>query len=217
MTAGSSPTAPGPGSGPGKDRQDALRSQLGKHGAVGGNDDGSIDHGGTDHGGTDYGGTDSGTDGDTDVSERLCVAVESALGGWVERSVRRRLIDWTGSADPAAMAAAATSGRRAAVEVGAEFRRLLATDVDQQWTNPLSILRRAVRYPTAVLRGAGVPPIVRDAYDERHFPDDDYGLTPLTFADVDPSLHDLGLAWGATKARAHLARHGPSRRGGGPR
>lgn len=194
-----------------------MRSQLGKHGAVYGIDEGGIDDGGIYGGaGEDRTGEDR-TGGGTDVSERLCVAVESVLGGWVERSVRRRLIDWTGSADPAAMAAAATSGRRAAVEVGAELRRLLATDIDQQWTNPLSILRRAVRYPTAVLRGAGVPPIVRDSYDERHFPDDDYGLTPLTFADVDPSLHDLGLAWGATKARAHLARHGPHRQGGGPR
>jgi hypothetical protein len=75
----------------------------------------------------------------------------------------------------------------------------------------LSILRRAVRYPTGVLRSAGVPPIVRDAYDERHFPDDDYGLTPLAFADVGPTLHDAGLAWGAAKAMVHLERRRPSR------
>ncbi len=143
-----------------------------------------------------------------DVAERLAAAVEAALPEWVQRSVRQRLVDWTGAADPEAMTQAAAAGLHASEEVGAEVRRLLATDVDEQWTNPLAILRGAVRYPTEVLRRAGVPPIVRDQFDERHFPDDDYGLVPRTFADVHPSLHDLGLAWGAAKAQAHLARHG---------
>lgn len=142
-----------------------------------------------------------------EAGERLAAAVEAALPVWVERSVRRRLIDWTGVADPEVVQRAAGAGTTAAVEVGAELRRLVATDVDQQWTNPLSILRAAARYPTAVLRQAGVPPIVRDDFDERHFPDDDYGLVPMAFADVDPALHELGLAWGAAKAMVHLRRH----------
>ncbi len=143
-----------------------------------------------------------------DISERLAAAVERVLPAWVERSVRRRLLDWSGSADPAALAQGAAAGQRASEEVGCELRRLLAADVDEQWTNPLSVLRGAVRFPTEVLRRAGVPPVVRDAYDEAHFPDDDYALVPRTFADVDVSLHDLGLAWGASKAHAHLGRHG---------
>lgn len=142
-----------------------------------------------------------------DAGERLAIAVEAALPGWVERSVRRRLIDWAGTADPEVVQRAAAAGTTAAAEVGTELRRLVSTDVDQQWTNPLGILRAAVRYPTAVLRQAGVPPIVRDDFDERHFPDDDYGLVPMAFADVDPALHELGLAWGAAKAMTHLQRH----------
>ena len=106
------------------------------------------------------------------------------------------------------MEEAVHAGLRASVEVGAELRRLLAADIGEQWTNPLTVLRGAVRFPTEVLRRAGVPPLVRDDFDERHFPDDDYGLAPLTFADIDPSLADLGLAWGAAKARLHLMRHG---------
>lgn len=143
-----------------------------------------------------------------DVSERLAAAVEGTLPGWVERSVRQRLTDWEGVAAYEPMAEAADAGFLAGEEVGAELRRLLATDVDEQWTNPLGILRGAVRFPTEVLRRAGVPPVVRDEYDERHFPEDIYALGPRTFADIDPSLADLGLAWGAAKARAHLARHG---------
>jgi hypothetical protein len=143
-----------------------------------------------------------------DAAERLAAAVEGVLPAWVERSVRRRLSDWTGGADPAVMSQTVAVGHRASAEVGDELRRLLAADIDEQWTNPLAILRGAVRYPAEVLRRAGVPPIVRDEFDERHFPDDDYGLVPRAFADVDPSLADVGLAWGAAKAHAHLTRHG---------
>jgi hypothetical protein len=57
-----------------------------------------------------------------------------------------------------------------------------------------------------VLRAAGVPPIVRDEFDERAFPDDVYGLIPAAFADIDASLYEPGLVWGAAKAHAHLVR-----------
>jgi hypothetical protein len=32
-------------------------------------------------------------------------------------------------------------------------------------------------------------------------------VVPATFADLDESLREPGLIWGAAKARAHLARH----------
>ena len=86
------------------------------------------------------------------------------------------------------------------------LRDLLGTDVDQQRTNPLSILRALVRYPTDVLRAAGARPVARDEFAQRNFPDDVYDLTPAAFADVDPALHEPGLLWGAAKAHVHLAR-----------
>jgi hypothetical protein len=66
-----------------------------------------------------------------------------------------------------------------------------------------------VRYPTAVLLQAGVPPLERDEFDERVFPDDLYGLTPASFADIDPALVEPAVTWGAAKAWEHLRRHGP--------
>lgn len=134
---------------------------------------------------------------------RLASAIETALPGWVERSVARRLPE----ASPDLREASQAAGRRAQVEVGPEVRALLALDFDEQRTTPLSILRAAVRYPTAVLRGASVPPVLRDPQQERLFPDDVYDLAPASFADVDPSLRDLGIAWGAAKAFTHLQRH----------
>ena len=138
----------------------------------------------------------------------LAEAIEQALPGWVERSVARLAIAFHGRVDDDVRAAATEAGRRAATEVGAEVRDLLALDIDDQRTTPLSLLRGAVRYPTEVLRAAGVPRVVRDEAQERLFPDDDYDLAPASLADVDPALVDLGIAWGAWKAMAHKARHG---------
>ncbi len=142
----------------------------------------------------------------------LADAIEAALPSWVERSVARRLADARHPADPDVLAVAAAAGRQAADEVGTDVRRLLEADIDEQATTPLSLLRQAVRYPTAVLRQAGVPEVVRDEYQAALLPDDVYDLAPATFADVDPSLAEPGLAWGAAKAFTHIQRHGGGRR-----
>jgi hypothetical protein len=136
----------------------------------------------------------------------LADAAVEALPGWVERCVEGRMVAFGGQVDAALRAAARQAGAAAAADVGARLRALLATDVDEQRTNPLSVLRSAARYPTEVLAAAGVPPVVRGAFDERAAPDDVYGLEPATWADIDPALHDLGTAWGAAKAFVVLAR-----------
>ena len=137
----------------------------------------------------------------------LADGIDAALPGWVERSVERLLVASQGRADAAVMAAAREAGARARADIGGRARALLEADIDRQRANPLSLLRDAVRYPTEVLRRAGVPPVARDDFMTARFPDDDYGLTPASFADVDPALHELGIAWGAAKAWAHKQRH----------
>jgi hypothetical protein len=138
----------------------------------------------------------------------LADGIEAALPGWVERSVDRVVRAWGGSVDVEAVrVAAAQAGREAAATVGAQVRALLDADIDEQHTTPLSLVRAAVRWPTSVLRDAGVPPVVRDEHQERLFPDDVYDLAPANFADVDPALAEVGLAWGASKAYEHLRRH----------
>lgn len=134
-------------------------------------------------------------------------AVDAALGAWVVRAVRRRWEDWTAEEPPpGVLAAAAIAGDRARAEVVSSLRDLVQIDVDAQRSNPLALLRSAVVHPTRVLAEAGVPPVVRDPDAERLFPDDLYDLTPGSFSDVDASLHEPGLAWGAAKAHTVLAR-----------
>ncbi len=90
-----------------------------------------------------------------------------------------------------------------------EVVALLKADIDDQRTTPLALLRTAVRYPTEVLRAAGVPPVERDPIQTRLLPDDLYDLSPASFADVDPALAEPGMVWGAAKALAHRRRHMP--------
>ena len=133
----------------------------------------------------------------------LAAAVTDALPGWVVRCVTAIAPERRGEAEAA--------GRRAAADVGPRLRELLSADVDEQRVNPLTLVRDAVRYPTQVLADGGIDPPHRSAFDVEHFPDDPYGLVPMSWRDVDESLHELGIVWGARKAMAHRARHG-----GGP-
>jgi len=143
-------------------------------------------------------------------AELLASAVDGAIGPWVERSVARIMVAYAGAVPSEVAAAARRSGAEAAEAVGTELRRLLALDAERQPTNPLSILRAAVRYPTAVLQRAGVPPVVRDEYRERAFPDDLYDLAPATWRDIDETLHEPGIIWGAWKAKTVLDRRHPA-------
>ncbi len=137
----------------------------------------------------------------------LLDAVTAALPGWVERSVADRYQQWAGRSAPAAVVEhARQAGLDAVVALEPPLRDLLATDVDQQRSNPLAILRSAVRFPTEVLQEAGVPAVARDAHAEAMFPDDPYDLSPATFADLDDSVHEPGLVWGAAKAHVVMAR-----------
>ena len=95
---------------------------------------------------------------------------------------------------------------RTATETLSRLAALLGTDVDEQRANPLDILRDAIGGPTAVLRAAGAQPVARDRFAEERFPNDVFDLTPATWADIDESLAEPGLTWGAWKAAVVLTR-----------
>ena len=122
------------------------------------------------------------------------------------RCVERLATAWQGEVDPSVRADAEEAGLRARADVGPRVHALLDTDVDEQWTSPLHLVRQAVHYPTEVLQRAGVPVVVRDSFAEEVFPDDVYDLAPASFADVDPGLAEPGIEWGAAKAHVVLTR-----------
>lgn len=137
----------------------------------------------------------------------LLAAVEAAVPGWVERVVEERWEAWSTAPLPAEVRREArAAGQQARHEVGTALRSLLTTDVDAQRANPLAVIRAQVGLPTAVLASAGVPPAARDPQAERLFPADVYDLSPASFAELDPSVHEPGLVWGAAKAHVILRR-----------
>ena len=133
-----------------------------------------------------------------DYGADLAAAVDRVLPGWVVRTVQRFRDDLDLEAEAA--------GEEARSDVGVRLRRMLETDLDQQRSNPLSILRTATRYPTQVLLAAGVPRVVREPFAVEAFPEDIYNLSPATWSDIDPALQDYGIAWSAWKAHEFLRR-----------
>ena len=148
--------------------------------------------------------------------EALADTLIANLAPWVGRVVEGRWADWVGEAAvgeaaggeaAGALADAAAQAGDAAVALAApRLRRLVRADADALKDTPLSIVRDVVALPTAVLRGAGVPPIVRDSFDRERFPDDDYGLTPANLGEIHPDIADLALRWGAARAFVLAAR-----------
>lgn len=142
-------------------------------------------------------------------ADALAEGIEAALPDWVIRCVRVTMAGWASEVPVQVAAAADGAAARAVGEVMPAVRALLSTDIDEQRTTPLALVRQAVRYPTEVLAAAGVPAVERDEFAQRSFPSDPYGLSPASLAEVDADLNDLGIAWGAAKAFEHKRRHRP--------
>lgn len=140
------------------------------------------------------------------AAQDLLDAVDSTVGAWVERCVSDTCAAAGVVLDDRTRALTAEAAGRCRHEVVDELGRLLGADVDEQRGTPLQVLRAAVRFPTEVLAAVGVAPVERDEFDRLAFPQDRYGLTPAGFADVDASLAEHGITWGAAKAYVHLAR-----------
>lgn len=141
-----------------------------------------------------------------DPPGELLAAARRAIPGWLHRSVERA----------AARSGVAVSSLdrdelevvvdRTSERILADLAELLASDIDDQRTNPLTIFRRGLGEITGFLRRHQVPAPPVDRFVAERFPDDPYQLGPATWADVDDDLHLPGLIWGAWKAKTVLDR-----------
>jgi len=132
--------------------------------------------------------------------------MDEAAAGIVE-GVQRLGTEWVVAAvrtiagdDRDIEAKARAAGEVATARVVAELQALFAEAPERQRTTPLEIVRTLRREATAVLSELGVPPVRRDPYEERAFPDDLYGIVPRSLADLgDDDLGPLLLVWGMGK------------------
>lgn len=127
--------------------------------------------------------------------------VEPWLGEVFDRVVATQVL--TDRVDPIRRRAAVESAASRALE---DLASLFALDVVAQRTNPLDILRRSTAPITEELRRLGGSPIERDEFHVRSFPADVFGLCPATWADIDETLVEPGLEWGAFKAASVIQR-----------
>jgi hypothetical protein len=128
----------------------------------------------------------------------LQAAVASAIHPWVGALIEARA--------PQLRARATAVADEVAADALPRLRSLLESDLDDQRTTPLQVLRGSTGPVTALLAAADVPRPHRDAQAQRIDPDDVYDLGPASFADLGEAVGDAGLTWGAAKAHVHLAR-----------
>jgi len=140
-----------------------------------------------------------------DYSARLLQSVTAVAATWATRLIDDRL-----SADGLLDNVTEESRRSVVAEVERlavdGLRQLLELDAEQQRSNPLAVLRAATAPVSGLLASAGARPVERDEFDRRSFPDDVFGLAPATWADIDPSLLEPGIEWGAWKAATIIGR-----------
>lgn len=145
-----------------------------------------------------------------EASDAIMTGVAREVPGWVVREVERVLDAWGrvhADARTKAVTAAGPAGEAAARRVGARLAALLDADPSEQRSTPLEIVRTVYEEPTEILVTAGVPPVVREPFDEAAWPEDRYGLVPRTLGDLgDPDLAPLLLVWGTAKATVLRAR-----------
>lgn len=135
----------------------------------------------------------------------LLDGLDGAIEAWIVRVVSQHLVG-TSSSDEFAERTVEVA-RATHAHVVPALRELLTADVDDQRAGPLAVLRGCVGPANDLLDQAGVTPPHRDPVTVSMFPDDPYDLGPANFDDIDPSLHEIGLVWGAAKAHLVILRH----------
>jgi hypothetical protein len=79
---------------------------------------------------------------------------------------------------------------------------LLILPFPDQRRGPLEVFQEAMKFPTDVLRQAGVETPRRDSAAEAALPGDSYDLAPASSRDLGEEVWAIHLTWGATKAKA---------------
>lgn len=132
-------------------------------------------------------------------------AAVDATPSWVSRSVLSVAgVQSLDTGDAGLLIADAAD--RARTFVDDRLGVLLSADIDRQRSTPLSVFRDAARFPVEVLHQLGAQPVPRVDVERWANPNDPFGVTPATLADVGDAVQEAGIMWGAAKAAIHLQR-----------
>ncbi len=140
------------------------------------------------------------------ISGEFANSVSEALSGWlvgiaVDRSVQGG-VDPSGEVHERIVAVV----RQLVADLEPRVRQAISADVDQPTGSPLAVLRDGIGPLNGLLSEIGAAPPRRDRVAVEIFPEDTYELGPAAFSDIDPSLQEAGITWGAARAHVHLQR-----------
>ena len=138
--------------------------------------------------------------------QRLFEVITTTVPTWIERVMLLACDDSDNSTREKVKSRVGDVQRDTLAYVTEQLNGLLATDVDDQRSNPLEVLRSSTKYANAVLRDARVSPPARDEFQQRLDPDDEFLLGPMSWMDLGESVHEAGIEWGAWKAATVLTR-----------
>ena len=137
----------------------------------------------------------------------LVRAVDEGIVEWVLMTVTQVATAQLDTVPAGLAAQARIAGETVRAEVVPRMTALVSTDVDEQRSTPLSLVRDAQAHVTRVLREADVPPVARDPFDKELLTDDVYAVGPASFAEISFEAQDAAIRWGAAKAHVHRTRH----------
>lgn len=136
-----------------------------------------------------------------DPANVLLSAARRTIPTWLERRLFEQVAGSAdGDVDEATAARVAAVAASTAADMLVALAALLNAELDDQATSPLAVIRAGVGPANALLSDLGATPPTLDEFERRNFPDDRYRLGPKSWSDIDPSLHEPGLTWGAWKA-----------------
>jgi len=125
------------------------------------------------------------------ASQTLRAALVAAYLPYLREVLRRRGVDAPG------LESALEEGRAWLDEA---LEALFSLPFARQSRGPLELFQDAVRFPTAVLQGAGIPAVARDEAAALALPGDLYDLAPASSQVLGEDVWGAHLAWGAAKA-----------------
>ncbi|NQV07880.1 hypothetical protein HQ535_15165 [bacterium] len=133
----------------------------------------------------------------TGSTTEIAATLAGAFVGAFESHVVARVEEM--GIDSRTVAGAVSEGRS---WLAGSLKALLSGPFESQTRSPLEVFQEAMRFPTAALEEAGIPPLSRDPVSEAALPGDLYGLAPASSRDLGDEVWQAHLAWGVAKAAA---------------
>jgi hypothetical protein len=141
-----------------------------------------------------------------EIAADLLDAMVDAIPAWVRRTVEARAAGSEIALDEPQRGRIAQVASDLAAALTPQLEQVLTADVDGGSGSPLAVVRSGTGTLNDLLDELGIPRPARDDFSVSRFPEDRHDIGPAAFVDIDESVHEPGIMWGAARAHVHLRR-----------